>query len=288
MFVDEESSELCLKGYKGLDESKIGQAPIKIGDQIEDLIELHRSGINHLVSKYHHGSLNIDGTIYQSDYFLSAPIHVGDHWVGVFNVSDKKSEHGKIFTELDLKILLMIVRQVKVAIANAKLYKHLKDLTLTDSLTGAHNYRFFIQTFDYEIVRAKRYKRNLSLLMIDIDYLKSYNDSFGHLEGDDLLKKVAKTMKENVREVDSVCRYAGDEFVVILPETDFNQAIITAEKIRKQISLLELKRPITLSIGVTQCDPQGSRHDHVHRADNALSSAKKEGRNKVVGSARQQ
>ena len=177
----------------------------------------------------------------------------------------------------------MIVRQVRIAIENAKLYRELKYISTTDALTGIYNYRYFTQTLDSEIARAKRYKRNLSFLMIDVDQFKPYNDALGHLEGDKLLKSVAKTIKQNVRETDVVCRYAGDEFGVILPETDLAQAKITAEKIRRKVSELPVNRPISLSIGVAQHTSGADRHDLIRRADSHLYAAKQNGKNQISG-----
>ena len=177
----------------------------------------------------------------------------------------------------------MIVRQVRIAVENARLYRELKFISMTDALTGIYNYRYFTRTLDCEIVRSKRYGRNLSFLMIDIDQLKSYNDTFGHLEGDKLLKAVAKTIKQSVRTTDVVCRYAGDEFAVILPETDVGQARITAEKIRKKISELSANRSISASIGVAQYTPDTNRYDLIRKADSHLYTAKREGKNQVCG-----
>ena len=177
----------------------------------------------------------------------------------------------------------MIVRQIGIAIENAKLYRELKFLSLTDPLTGIYNYRYFTQSLDYEIVRAKRYGRSLSFLMIDIDQFKSYNDTLGRQEGDKLLKSVAKTIKHNIWETDMVCRYAGDEFAVILPETDAAQARMTAGKITKNISTLPARRMITVSIGIAQWDPHTNRYELIRRADSHLYKAKQQGKNQVSG-----
>ena len=177
----------------------------------------------------------------------------------------------------------MIVRQVRIAIENAKLYRELKYLAMTDPLTGIYNHRYFTQNLDYEIARAKRYKRDISFLMIDIDQFKSYNDTFGHLEGDKLIQEVAKIIKQNVRETDVVCRYAGDEFAVVLPETEISQARITAEKIRDKISELSAQRPISVSVGIAQGNPQTDRYDLIGRADSHLYAAKRQGKNQIAG-----
>lgn len=281
MFIDHESKELCIKGHRGIEEPLIGKNTLKMGDQIVHLIEHHHKA--KMQDKSSHQSPKIDGTFYQSETFLSVPIELKDHLLGMINVSHKKGKQGEVFTDLDLKILFMIVRQVRIAMENAKLFRELKYISTTDSLTGLYNHRYFIQTLDYEIERSKRYDRKLSLLMIDIDQLKAYNDTFGHLDGDKLIKSIANVLKQNVRTTDVVCRYGGDEFAVILPETDLKQSRMTAENIRKKVTELSLKQPSGISIGIAESNTNMSRHDLIQRADAHLYKAKHQGRNQISG-----
>ena len=280
MFVDHETGELCLKGHRGMEDLEVTENPLRMGDGITDLIERRHKAKTHDHSPRKHSS-KIDGTFYQSETFLSVPIELKDHLLGIINVSHKKGPEGAAFTDLDLKILFMIVRQVRIAIENARLYRQLKYLTITDPMTGIYNYRHFVQTLDYEISRSKRYERNLSFLMIDVDKFKNYNDSFGHLEGDQLLKSIAKAIQQNVRESDVVCRYAGDEFAVILPEADAKQAGMVAEKIRKTICALAAKLPVSVSIGVAQCSLNSDRYDLIQKADSHLYTVKRQEKNQV-------
>ncbi len=283
MFIDEETNELCIKGHRGIEEHKVRESCLKIGDNIEHLIDHHREIKAQQYSPPQQDSPKIDGRVYQSDSFLSVPIELKDHLLGIINVSDKKGNLGEAFTDLDIKILFMIVRQIRIAVENARLSRELKYLIMTDPLTGIYNYRYLTQTLDYEILRSNRYGRCLSFLMIDIDHFKSYNDTFGHLEGDKLLKTIAKTIQQNIRGTDVVCRYAGDEFAVILPETDLIKARNTAEKITKVISELSVKQPIRVSIGVAECSPNTDRYDLIRRADSHLYTAKRQGGNQVSG-----
>ena len=126
--------------------------------------------------------------------------------------------------------------------------KRLEKLTIIDALTGLYNYRYFKKTFSKELARAKRYKRPLSLLMIDVNDLKKINDKKGHSIGDETLKKLSKILSKNIRESDTVCRYGGDEFVVILPESNKEHALVVAIGLRSDI---ENKMGLTLSIGVS-------------------------------------
>ncbi|MCK5082812.1 MAG: GGDEF domain-containing protein, partial [Candidatus Omnitrophica bacterium] len=169
-----------------------------------------------------------------------------------------------------------------VAIENADFVRQLTHLSMTDSLTGMYNHRFFVKNLDREIERSKRYTTSLCLFMIDLDNFKSYNDTYGHLEGDQLLKSLGHILESNLRVVDIVCRYAGDEFVVILPETDIAEAKIVARKIKKAIETALAKQKITVSIGLAKyLIPSMSKYDFILKADTALFEAKKRGRNTI-------
>lgn len=157
-----------------------------------------------------------------------------------------------------------------------------------DSLTGCLNHRQFILDFDREFSRVNRYKDNLSLLMVDLDHFKSVNDSYGHPAGDVVLQKVAEAMGTQLRASDTLYRYGGEEFVVLLPETDRRGALTVAESIRRKVADTaivvdgQLTVTITVSIGVA-CFPQDTqdRDDLLKKADQAVYVAKNNGRNRV-------
>jgi diguanylate cyclase (GGDEF)-like protein len=197
-------------------------------------------------------------------------------------VADKKSEEEEFFTETDLSILCTIVHLAAVAIENADFVRQLTHLSMTDSLTGMYNHRYFIRSLDREIQRSRRYTTPLCLFMIDVDHFKVYNDTYGHLEGDQLLRALGKTLQSNLRIVDIVCRYAGDEFVVVLPETDITEAKIAAEKIRRAVEKALAAQKITISVGLAKyLIPHMNKYDFILKADTALFEAKKQGRNTV-------
>lgn len=153
-------------------------------------------------------------------------------------------------------------------------------MTVTDPLTRLHNFRYFSEAFDREISRIKRCLRPLSLLMIDVDDFKSYNDSFGHPEGDNLLINVGQVIKQQLRHIDIICRYAGDEFVAILPETDTIGAAFVCERILQAFDAAHFKRKVTISIGGALCLPGMDRIDAVSKADRALYEAKRGGKSR--------
>ncbi|MFH1678113.1 MAG: diguanylate cyclase [Candidatus Omnitrophota bacterium] len=155
---------------------------------------------------------------------------------------------------------------------------YLVDLAVKDGLTGLFNRRYFNELINVEINRVKRTPAALSVLMLDIDNFKNYNDAQGHQAGDELLKGIAKVLKNSVRAVDMVCRYGGEEFVVILPQTDKSGAKIIAERMRVQVSLYF---PTTISIGIASFPDDAKETEQlIEKADNALYQAKRDGKNK--------
>jgi diguanylate cyclase (GGDEF)-like protein len=168
------------------------------------------------------------------------------------------------------------------------LYELTKKLSITDELTKVYNYRYLQSQLGVEVRRAERYRRPLSLIMIDIDNFKSYNDEFGHLRGDIALFEVAKIIQENCRSVDIVARYGGEEFVVILPETTDEGAKKVGERIRKAVSSHQFlgkqnKRTekFTVSVGVSPYWDGASQKEIIQKADEALYQAKRFGKNMV-------
>ncbi|NVJ52627.1 MAG: diguanylate cyclase [Campylobacteraceae bacterium] len=154
-----------------------------------------------------------------------------------------------------------------------------------DQLTGLFNRQKFNEIFKKEIKREKRYKNNLSLIIFDIDDFKNINDDFGHNVGDEILRVIAKVLLESIREHDCVARWGGEEFLVLLPQTDENGAKKVAEKIRKAIENYkkdDVPRQITASFGVTRFKEDDDEVSTLKKADDALYKAKKEGKNRVV------
>jgi diguanylate cyclase (GGDEF)-like protein len=218
---------------------------------------------------------------YKSKSFLSVPIKLHDKIVGVVNVTDKDPRGEGIFTQTDLKILTMIVQQAAIAIENANHCRELEYLSTIDPLTGIYNHRYFMLTLEDEVKRSQRYSKPKCLLMFDIDDFKSYNDTYGHLEGDYVLKEVSQAVKKNLRAVDKICRYAGDEFVILLPEINILQAKVIAEKIKKVISNLKLRKVVTLSVGVAAYHKSIDGRALILKADQALYQAKREGKDTI-------
>jgi diguanylate cyclase (GGDEF)-like protein len=287
LFLDEATNELVLKGSRGISKEKVSWR-VKVGDLISGWVA--REGEALLVSDIDSDprfKVFSKGGQYKTKSFISLPLKIDTQVIGVMNVTDKLSEM-KIFTETDLRYLSLLAHQTVAQIENIRLCETLGSLAITDSLTGVFNHRYFQEQLTVEIMRAERYKHPVSLMIIDIDFFKSYNDQFGHLEGDRVLKHIAWVIKENVRQVDIICRYGGDEFVVILPYTDIKGAAAAADKIRRSVGKLELvgknvRKEVHLSIsgGLTTYHQGMKKDEMIARADQALYEAKESGKNKI-------
>jgi diguanylate cyclase (GGDEF)-like protein len=189
------------------------------------------------------------------------------------------------FDGAQLEPLASVIRQLASAIKSTQLHSQVLELSLTDSLTGVHNRRYFEILLQKEIERCQRYNRYLAVIMIDIDLFKEYNDAFGHLAGDEALREVAQCVSRGARRgLDVVTRYGGEEFTIILPETDANGAIVVAEHVRQLVETdSKFLRTVAISLGVAaQRGDQLRLQALVGQADKALYQAKQQGRNRSV------
>ncbi len=181
--------------------------------------------------------------------------------------------------------LAMLVRQLSSSIKNVRLHAKVLELSLTDPLTAIHNRRYFEIMLQKEVDRSLRYNRDLAVIMVDIDSFKRYNDVFGHPAGDLALQEVAHCITRGARRgLDVVSRYGGEEFVIILPETNAEGAKIVAEKIRNEMSASgAFLQPTTISLGIASLHGNRLRPQLlVDQADRALYQAKNQGRNRAV------
>jgi|GEM_PF-2962347 diguanylate cyclase (GGDEF)-like protein len=195
------------------------------------------------------------------------------------------------FTQDEIRFFGQLAQELSNILDKVVLFVQTREDTYRDHLTGTYNRRYFNQRIEMEIKRAERYKRNLSLLMIDIDNFKDLNDEYGHITGDEVLKNLVAIAQKNLRSSDVLCRYGGEEFVALLPETNARNAFIAAEKLRiaieQNLAIVEagIKRPVTVSIGVSNFPNDAySAKSLVEAADRRLYLAKKAGKNRTVGS----
>lgn len=193
-----------------------------------------------------------------------------------------------ILKPLDIKLFMLRVisclKQFKINKENENKSKILFEMATKDSLTGAYNRNYFTDVFDKKASEAKRTGIPFSVILLDVDHFKIVNDQYGHLKGDYVLKEIASILKENLRASDIVCRWGGEEFIVLCLNADMDKASIVADKLRKAIELKKFKGlyRITVSVGVTEWKAEDDRNSIFTRVDNSLYLAKLTGRNKVV------
>jgi diguanylate cyclase (GGDEF)-like protein len=213
---------------------------------------------------------------------LLCPIMSKGKLIGILALTKK---HGRgFYSKDDIDLLMTTATEAAVAIENAQLYAQARERANVDELTGLFNHRFFYQRLDEEIARASRFGHIFSLLMIDLDLFKTYNDVQGHLAGDDILRDMASNIKQSIRRMDIGARYGGDEFAVILPQTSIDAAYAVAERIHRRLeSQTETPgRPLTCSIGIASWPANGiMQEDIVRAADVALYYAKQNGRDRI-------
>ena len=220
---------------------------------------------------------------------LYVPLRLQDGQAGYLAVH--RAEGSPRFTGRDARPLALLAAWAAVSIDNLKMSENLERLAITDDLTQVFNYRYLKSALRREVKRATRFKQPLSVLMVDVDNLKHYNDRNGHLRGSHLLREIAQLFAKQVRSWDLVAKYGGDEFTVILPQTDRTGASTVAERLRAAVEehVFPLAPPgsITVSLGIANYPEDGdSVTGLIEAADRALYLAKRNGRNRVVGSER--
>jgi diguanylate cyclase (GGDEF)-like protein len=205
------------------------------------------------------------------------------------NVNNKQG--GEAYTQDDLDLLMAIASQAAVAIENANLFEETLALTYLDSLTRLYNHPSFQKMLERDLDRAKRYSHPLSLVLIDIDDFKPYNDRYGHAAGETALRTISQLICAQSRSSDIVCRYGGDQFAVLLPETDSKNAKHFAEKVRESVDAHyfrgkagDVAENLTVSVGVAAY-PEDARSQValVDLSSDALYEAKFSGKNTVSG-----
>lgn len=190
------------------------------------------------------------------------------------------------FEELLLRIK-RVLKERRLAKDRAQMLIKLKQLAITDGLTKLYNSRYFYSQLEMEIDRMNRYNHPLSLLILDIDNFKIYNDTYGHLDGDKVLIRLGDTIRNCLRTMDTAYRYGGEEFTVLLPETNVDEAVTVAQRIQtrlaaeKFVSASGISNTITLSVGVTEYIPKEELTTFIARADKALYLSKDRGKNTI-------
>jgi diguanylate cyclase (GGDEF)-like protein len=216
---------------------------------------------------------------------LGVPLKVKNQVIGVINVTDDQKTGP--FSDGDVELLGLFADQAAIAVENARLFAEVQRLSNTDELTGLYNRRQFFELAGCEFERACRYRHPLSAIMIDTDHFKQVNDTYGHAVGDQVLKDMGTRFRENLRKIDIIGRYGGDEFSILLPEDDLDSAHHAAERLRRCIadSPVDTNQgplAVTVSVGVAAFSQDClSLKSLLDRADIAMYVAKENGNNRV-------
>jgi diguanylate cyclase (GGDEF)-like protein len=288
MLIDEPSRQLVIRTSHGMREDLLLNANVSVGVGVSGKVAqsgeiLHLPDISQVRDFFYYQGSNIT-----QGSFLGVPLKLRNGKViGVLN-AHKPAPHA--FSENDIRFFSAVAEHVAVAVEHALAYQQTKELSNRDELTNLYNRRYFFERFEKEVERAKRYERILSLIMIDIDHFKNYNDSFGHLMGDALLQKLAQIMEQNLRKADVLARYGGEEFFILLPETDKEQARQVAEKLRRTVEEYDFhadrtelqKGKVTITLGLASLPRDALEAlSLLDLADKALYFGKAQGRNRV-------
>jgi diguanylate cyclase (GGDEF)-like protein len=287
---DNKKKELALHAHRGLSAEfiKVDRWSVNPGGLTEKILDS--------------GEIFIVGDTHETPFFnnpvavregiralICIPLIFQEEIVGVLYLDDfvpRNFERGK------LELLSILSSFAALAIHNARLHNKTKLMAITDFLTGLYNHRYFQQIFNQELGRAKRYSKVMSIIILDVDDFKKFNDRFGHPVGDKVLVSIGEIISKSLRKVDFAFRYGGEEFVLILPETSLEHAILAADRLRERIARETedavpeaVGQAITVSVGVACFPDDGtSREDLFKLMDDFLYQAKATGKNRVCHS----
>ncbi len=281
LIADEETGELRIAANKNVnprDRTDTGEMIMPIVEEvyktgktrhIRNAMEDEKYSINPNVMKFGLKSI------------LCIPLKYKDEVRGVCYLDNSLS--GSVFTDEDSDILGIIMTQAAISIENVLLY----ELGITDGLTKLVTHRHFQNLLQKELTKALRFKREVSLVMIDIDDFKSFNDTYGHQLGDEVLRSVSNIVKSNCRTIDIAARYGGEELILVLPETPIEEALRVAERIRSRVESCEIEHMgrilhVTISLGIALYPLHAAdRESLIKAADDAMYTSKEAGKNRV-------
>ena len=219
--------------------------------------------------------------------YLGVPIVFRDHATGLIALYNRGPQ---AFIEEDAQVAELFSGQVAIALDNSRRVEQMEKQAITDQLTGLYNRRAFADMAGKEVGRARRYQRPLALILFDIDHFKNVNDTHGHLVGDHVLRVLTELVTRTTRNTDIVCRYGGEEFIVLMPEAGREEALAMAERLREEISRMTVVTAggtlsLTVSLGVAELarDEDEGLESLINRADRAMYQAKAAGRNTARG-----
>ncbi len=214
------------------------------------------------------------------DTFIAMPLIAGNRFNGVFAIEGLQLD--------DMVRFVILGHQFAIVLERIRLYALVQELAITDGVTDVFVRRYFLERLNEEIERAAHFATNLSFVMLDIDHFKKCNDKFGHLVGDVALRRIADVLKDNLRDIDIIGRYGGEEFSIVLPETTKESAVIVGERLREAVEKADINAydeniKLTISIGIaTFPNDTNELNQLIDRADQMLYKSKEAGRNRVM------
>ena len=272
------AKEACLVVIYGMELGKkynLDSSSIIIGRSSKSDIQIDQES----VSRNHARIINNGKSILIRDLGSTNGTYVNDELIDEYVLRDRDL----------VKIGRTIFKFLTGGNIESAYHEEIYRLTTVDGLTQIYNKRYFTETLERELSRSHRYRRELSLIMFDIDHFKQINDTYGHLAGDYVLKHLAQVIKAKIRREDMMARFGGEEFAIVLPEIDNYNALQFAEKIRKLVVATKFRFEdadidVKISVGVATAQPEETDvNEFIKRADALLYEAKKSGRNKVCG-----
>lgn len=288
LLFDESANQLTMSAARGIPSPVGDVAPISVGEGIAGVVLRENRPLVATVDEL--GRTSAPERRYKTKSFISYPIAIGDRRFGVLNLADKIG--GGAYDLHDLSVIDLVAPQIALALERASWQQRANQfqlMSITDPLTGLHNRRYLEARLAEELSRSKRYNYPLSFMMIDIDDFKLYNDRNGHQAGDRALEITAQCLRAALRKVDVASRYGGEEFSILLPQTDLEEAGVIADRIRRKIMSTRFPHGktqplggVTVSIGLSTFSPTlDSAEAIVRAADRALYHAKSHGKNRA-------
>lgn len=281
LMIDETTGELVFEIAISPAADRLKGVRLKKGEGIAGWVALHGEALLIPdVSGDPRFTSQIDKTTdFTTRSIVCVPVRSKSRILGVVEIINSLDEGA--FTEGDLQLLSTIADYAAIAIENARYVQKIRELVITDELTGLYNSRHFHEIVDREVARAQRYQAQLSLVFIDLDYFKKVNDTHGHLVGSRLLTDIGHLIARNIRKVDMAVRYGGDEFVIVLPNTPKNGAFTLVSNLRQKIKAHSFtaskgqRISITASFGIaTFPDDAQTKLDLIRLADKAMYEVK--------------